>query len=421
VKSYRTSVQLNSRYLRLSLVSICKIFITLLDAINIIMSFKILIMGLSGSGKTTLASELIPILKTHKSVSWINADAIRNKSNDWDFSETGRIRQTVRMNKLAESATTELVVCDFIAPLLESRRVFNADYIIWMDTTNSSQYKDTDGVFIPPQEYNYRITDFSTIDTDITRITNSILGIRNTFNVLKNTQIPEFAFERRIFSGSDAVGQCVDVRHFANYKKEIIYKYNSRGFRDDEWPTKKLDECVWCFGDSFTVGLGQPQHETWPSILSNKLQHPTINISLDGASADWITRQVISVLKEIQPKNIIIQWSYLHRREHDDDTLSDNSRRLWSSSTVEDIDNFLENISTINHANVTTNIIHSWIPHATENVDKLNVLLKILNHNGINLNHTTFNTQVDFSRDRHHYDILTSNRYVDEYLNLINS
>ena len=47
---------------------------------------KILIMGLPGAGKTTLAKEL------HSKIDsvWINADQVRKKANDWDFSIDGR-------------------------------------------------------------------------------------------------------------------------------------------------------------------------------------------------------------------------------------------------------------------------------------------------------------------------------------------
>ena len=46
---------------------------------------KILIIGLPGSGKTTLAEKLTKLLKA----SWVNADSIREKYNDWDFSKEG--------------------------------------------------------------------------------------------------------------------------------------------------------------------------------------------------------------------------------------------------------------------------------------------------------------------------------------------
>ena len=59
---------------------------------------KILIMGLPGSGKTTLALKLSKKLKAK----WLNADKIRKKFNDWDFSKEGRIRQAKRMAKISQ-------------------------------------------------------------------------------------------------------------------------------------------------------------------------------------------------------------------------------------------------------------------------------------------------------------------------------
>ena len=57
---------------------------------------KILIMGLPGSGKTTLSEKLAPLIKATR----VNADEIRKKFNDWDFSVEGRMRQSNRMNKI---------------------------------------------------------------------------------------------------------------------------------------------------------------------------------------------------------------------------------------------------------------------------------------------------------------------------------
>ena len=54
-------------------------------------------MGLPGSGKTTLANELGPMLNAKR----LNADEVRKKANDWDFSEEGRKRQAKRMADFA--------------------------------------------------------------------------------------------------------------------------------------------------------------------------------------------------------------------------------------------------------------------------------------------------------------------------------
>jgi len=49
---------------------------------------KVLIMGLPNSGKTFLAKKIAEILKVPN----INADALRQMCNDWEFSEAGRVR-----------------------------------------------------------------------------------------------------------------------------------------------------------------------------------------------------------------------------------------------------------------------------------------------------------------------------------------
>ena len=113
-------------------------------------------MGLPGSGKTTLASELVPLLKAK----WINNDKIRKAANDWDFSEEGRKRQAKRMAEEAEKYKNEgiYVVADFICPTPEARKLFNADYIIWVDTIKKGRYEDTNAMFIKPEKFDFHVT-----------------------------------------------------------------------------------------------------------------------------------------------------------------------------------------------------------------------------------------------------------------------
>ena len=117
---------------------------------------KILIMGLPGSGKTTLASKLVPLLKAK----WINNDEVRKAANDWDFSEEGRVRQAKRMGDLAEKHIQEggYVVCDFICPTPKARELFNADFIVWVDTIKKGKYDDTNAMFVKPEKFDFHVT-----------------------------------------------------------------------------------------------------------------------------------------------------------------------------------------------------------------------------------------------------------------------
>jgi hypothetical protein len=99
---------------------------------------------------------------TYKSkVDWFNADDVRRKFNDWDFSKEGRIRQSLRMFEFAIKCTSDFVICDFVAPLPEMRNNFKADWTIWMDTIDAGRYEDTNKAFVPPDVYDFRINEMN--------------------------------------------------------------------------------------------------------------------------------------------------------------------------------------------------------------------------------------------------------------------
>lgn len=138
-------------------------------------------MGLPGAGKTFLARALKEYLMNNGdalkvnpsrvinsgiipedlkvTVDWFNADDIRKQYNDWDFSKEGRIRQSLRMLDFASRCSADYVICDFVAPLPEMRHNFKADWTIWVDTITAGRYEDTNKAFIPPDVYDFRITE----------------------------------------------------------------------------------------------------------------------------------------------------------------------------------------------------------------------------------------------------------------------
>lgn len=210
-------------------------------------------------------------------------------------------------------------------------------------------------------------------------------------------------------SGLDDYDRCFNKEWFKAYPHPITYVYNSRGFRDNEWPDD-LQNAIWCIGDSFTAGIGAPIEHTWPYLLSAATGIRTINIGMDGASNDWIAR-MSSAIATISPRTIVHQWSYTHRREN---------IRYAKTTEAQDIDNFITAVKRTQG----TNVIHSMIPKF-EPVDAKGQLLREYDLAKNALRELGFdnvvydNEQLDYARDYHHYDILTAKKYVENYLKLL--
>jgi len=270
----------------------------------------------------------------------------------------------------------------------------------------------------------------------------------------------------RFETGTDRLETCTDKKHFKSYPYPIEYRYNSRGFRDTEWPDtiEELKDAIWCVGDSSTLGIGSPVEHTWPYQVSQKLGTRTINISMDGASNDWIARKSQQIIDVIEPKFLVVHWSYISRREDDfgrvcedlwqrfykdiadptwprchwteinnlppailkeinevfggwdKDQVGDQDLRLMSinSSLEEDVEH------TVNLANLLdfncrhTKVIHSFIPECAPKGYVKNLESQI---SGIVIPKFT---PLDLARDGSHYDILTAQHFATIVQELVN-
>jgi len=293
--------------------------------------------------------------------------------------------------------------------------------------------------------------------------------------VLKHTQ-------NRCFkeSGLDSLDCCINPDHWRNYPHPVEYQYNSRGYRDAEWP-QDLSSAVWCFGDSFTAGIGIPHSHTWPQILQTRLNTRTINISMDGASNNWIARKVKELAKTIIPQRIIIQWSFTHRSEtqgageistaldarwrelynsfrdeswpecntlsdfdslpdeiqkevifmHSSPTdrdllktrlltcqeLGDESRRLYHTRNLENnAANTVQCIQSVVDAIPAANVIHSFVPDFATQ-EELPIIMDYVQAQ--NLKWIPPVLKLDLGRDGYHYDKRTAESFCDAVVKLI--
>lgn len=280
--------------------------------------------------------------------------------------------------------------------------------------------------------------------------------------MLNDLIIPSKANQSWRYSGMDHFLKCRSKWHFLKYPHSISYHYNSRGFRDEEWPTNlaSLKDSIWCIGESFTAGIGSPVDYTWPYLLKEKTKTNTINVSLDGASNDWIARRACQIIHEVSPRVLIIHWTYINRRESSDIKLSDEKRRLhydWGVLSKNDcIENFISNLRKVNACANNCKVIHSmvynngvpdmrelqqlwnqlkgnsWpqtIPYSWNQIpefviNELGELLGQLDHfkqafncaAEINDNRMILVNQIDFARDGLHYGIKTTESLVNSIM-----
>jgi len=223
------------------------------------------------------------------------------------------------------------------------------------------------------------------------------------------------------YSGIDSLESCVDRQHFLNYSKKITYEYNSKGFRDKEWP-KDLSEVIWCVGDSFTVGIGQPYEETWPYLLEKKIKKRCINLGEDGCSNDTIALRAQEIYKSYKPKIMVVMWSYLHRRRIDNKNVHFDKKDF---DIEKDLENFKKNFIEVN--TLDCKILNLLIPNVlalntnSKNFALVNyVFKKKLCFKKNDLKKIDCIPQLDYARDYHHFDIKTSKHLVDLLTNKIN-
>ena len=80
----------------------------------------------------------------------------------------GIFQKKVELDKLKEWQNFQkyekkgyVVVADFVCPKTKTRKLFNSNFIIWMDTIKASKFKDTNTIFVKPKKFDIRIKSMS--------------------------------------------------------------------------------------------------------------------------------------------------------------------------------------------------------------------------------------------------------------------
>lgn len=92
------------------------------------------------------------------------------------------------------------------------------------------------------------------------------------------------------------------VQHGWLPEQQITYSFNSHGFRSPEFNDSPS---ILCLGCSFTMGIGLPLHQTWPSILQDLTGKTCWNLGLGGASLDTAFRIVTYYINHLNVESVL--------------------------------------------------------------------------------------------------------------------
>jgi hypothetical protein len=82
----------------------------------------------------------------------------------------------------------------------------------------------------------------------------------------------------------------------------ITYKFNSFGFRDEEFDSRV---CGLALGCSHTQGVGLPESSTWPRLLSQLTDVHVWNLGVGGSSIDTAFRLLDRWIEILNPKFVV--------------------------------------------------------------------------------------------------------------------
>jgi hypothetical protein len=184
--------------------------------------------------------------------------------------------------------------------------------------------------------------------------------------ILSNIIIPKLANQCFKFYSPDSLSDCHNRKHFKNYPHDITYRFNSRGFRDTEWPDD-LENAIWCLGDSATAALGSPIDHSWPSQLNQLTGMPVINLGIRAIDNYTISTVAREILVNVQPKNMLILWSFFERRpvSNIQTEIIDKSEQLIVDDEFEHYNYFINCRLNLVIPNNKTNIVHGLLPKTT--------------------------------------------------------
>jgi len=176
--------------------------------------------------------------------------------------------------------------------------------------------------------------------------------------------------------------------------KQITYLYNNLGHRCKKISDINLDNYLLFVGCSHTEGVGNMLEDTYPYIVSKRLDCDYYNLSVGGTGLDTMMHNLNIWMNRIKskPKYIIWQWpEYTRFLSYDKTDIKFHG--MWESDT--NIKNFILAGDMVNYFNARMKLVDVLLEYIP-NVLEIDFFEKRKNNN-------IFFEKLDLARDDLHY------------------
>lgn len=111
--------------------------------------------------------------------------------------------------------------------------------------------------------------------------------------------------------------QCEEEKHVAPgwENVDIKYRFNAQGFRTYDLERLYGQRVSIALGCSCTEGVGMPEDKIWSALVEKSLDHPVLNLGIQGGSGDTVVRILTNVCSLYDIQNVYILWPESSRFE----------------------------------------------------------------------------------------------------------
>jgi hypothetical protein len=229
------------------------------------------------------------------------------------------------------------------------------------------------------------------------------------YETAKNNTLDWFGYDNYDTFEKNKKTNFDELKKYGWLNKKVIYKFNSDGFRGEEFTIRGG---IAFFGCSFTMGEGVPVENTWPYLVANHLKLPYYNFGISGLSGDACVRFAAHYLPELKPSIVVFLYPPDDRFEYIKDEFS---YQMMSSMVIA---NRMEDFEAEYYKRWASSDTNRFLTRF-KNLLTMKKLSEIINAKFIFRDQNEFK-HIDSARDLAHQGILSHQVFADQIVDDIN-